>query len=100
METHMKLLKMGMTILVFLIVQNSYAIQLKKLKTYKGAGAPKAVEVSPNGKYALVMNLEGMDLWIIDTVTLKKKEIISFYPYRTAAKGHNYKTHKAIRSFA
>ncbi len=46
------------------------------------------------------MNLEGMNLWIIDAKTLEKKEIVSFAPFRTSAKGHNYKTHKTIKSFA
>lgn len=96
----MNLFRILLLLAIIFCIQNSHAIQLKKIKTYYGAGAPKSVEVSPNGNYAVIMNLEAMNLWIIDTNTLKKREIVSFYPFRTSAKGHNYKTKKAIASFA
>jgi len=92
-------------LLLFLIfsiifVSEVFSIHLKLLKTYYGTIAPKSVEVSPDGKYAVIMNLEGMDVWFINTRTLKKKYILTFRPYRTSATGHNYQTRKKVPSFA
>lgn len=78
----------------------SFPLTLKELVTIKGAGAPKAVEVSPNGEYVAVANLEGMSVWMVSTKTLEKIRSIDFAPYRTRATGHNYSTHKPITSWA
>ena len=83
--------KIILTVLLFIISFIS-PLSLVPLKTYKNAKAPKSVEASPCGTYIAVMNLEGMDFWLISTKTLKMKRIIKFFP--TPAKGWNYKRRK------
>jgi YVTN family beta-propeller protein len=75
-------------------------VTLKKIATFNGMGAPKAVEVSPDGTWVTVMNLEGMDVTIIDPKTLSIIKVVNFAPYKTSAQGHNYATHQPISSFA
>jgi len=75
-------------------------VTLKKIATFNGMGAPKAVEVSPDGTWVTVMNLEGMNVTIIDPKTLTIIKVVNFAPYKTSAPGHNYTTHEAISSFA
>jgi YVTN family beta-propeller protein len=85
-------------ILEVLLPLSAQGIELKHLKTFQGAGAPKAVEISPDGSYAAVMNLEGMDFWLISTATL---EIIKKAQFsKTPAEGFDYKTLQPIKSYA
>ncbi len=86
-------------ILFFLLIPiSAFSLQLKTIKTFRNAIAPKSVEVSPDGKWAAVMNLEGMDFWIINAKTLKKEKRIRFYKH--PAKGWDYSAKKAIDSYA
>lgn len=86
-------------VLAFAMSANmSYGIELTKLATFEGAGAPKSVEVSPDGRYAAVMNLEARNFWLIDTQTLKIA-IVGQFP-GTPAQGHDYNTHQPINSYA
>ena len=80
------------------IIKPVSALELKLLKTFDGAEAPKAVEVSPDGNYAAVINLEGYGFWIIDTKTLTQKQTVTFP--KTPAKGWNYTRKEPINSFA
>jgi YVTN family beta-propeller protein len=77
---------------------SAQGIELKHIKTFQGAGAPKAVEISPDGSYAAVMNLEGMDFWLISTATLEFIKKGQFA--RTPAEGWDYKAHQPIKSYA
>jgi YVTN family beta-propeller protein len=70
------------------------------VKTFPGAIAPKSVALSPDGKWAAVMNLEGMDVWLIDARTLELDRQIDFAPFKEAAEGWNYSAQKPIASFA
>jgi YVTN family beta-propeller protein len=85
-------------ILAVLLPLNAQGIELKHLKTFEGAGAPKSVEIAPDGKYAAIMNLEGMDFWLINTTTLQCSKKAQFY--KTPAQGWNYKTQQPIQSYA
>jgi YVTN family beta-propeller protein len=84
--------------LTVLLPLSAQGIELKHLKTFQGAGAPKAVEISPDGSYAAVMNLEGMDFWLISTASLEFIKKGQFA--RTPAEGWNYKTHQPFKSYA
>jgi len=75
-------------------------LELRLVKTFPGAVAPKSVALSPDGRWAAVMNLEGMDVWLIDTGTLEIVRRIDFAPYREAASGWDYARKKPIPSFA
>ena len=81
-----------------LIPLRAQGIELKHLKTFEGAGAPKSVEISPDGSYAAIMNLEGMDFWLINTASLQCFKKAQFY--KTPAQGWNYKTQQPIQSYA
>jgi YVTN family beta-propeller protein len=85
-------------ILALLLPLSAQGIELKHLKTFEGAGAPKSVEIAPDGKYAAIMNLEGMDFWLINTATLQCFKKAQFY--KTPAQGWNYKTQQPIQSYA
>jgi len=87
-------------IFVMMVLLPPYAqgVELKHLKTFEGAGAPKAVEISPDGKYAAIMNLEGMDFWLISTATLEIVKKAQFS--RTPAQGWDYKARQPINSYA
>ena len=85
-------------VLAVLLPLSAQGIELKHLKTFQGAGAPKAVEISPDGSYAAVMNLEGMDFWLISTATLEFMKKCQFD--RTPAEGWDYKAHQPIKSYA
>ncbi len=89
--------------IIFLVVllplsAQGQGIELKHLKTFEGAGAPKSVEISPDGSYAAIMNLEGMDFWLISTATLECIKKAHFF--KTPAQGWNYKTQQPIQSYA
>jgi YVTN family beta-propeller protein len=75
-------------------------LELRPLKTFPGAVAPKSVVLSPDGRWAAVMNLEGMDAWLIDVQTLEIARHIDFAPFREPAKGWDYAKKKPIPSFA
>jgi YVTN family beta-propeller protein len=85
-------------ILAVLLPISAQGIELKHLKTFQGAGAPKAVEISPDGSYAAVINLEGMDFWLISTATLEFIKKCQFD--RTPAEGFDYTTLQPIKSYA
>ncbi|MEA3506376.1 MAG: hypothetical protein U9R36_02630, partial [Elusimicrobiota bacterium] len=95
-NTGKKYIFIGIILLFSAGVGNS--LELKPVKKISGACAPKSVKVSPDGKYAAVMNLEGLSFWIIDAsdFTLDKK--IKFFP--EPAKGWNYQKRKPINSYA
>jgi len=84
--------------IVWGIGRTAPALEFKLLKQFPGAEAPKAVEVSPDGTYAAVMNLEGFGFWLIDTATLAIRQKVHFP--KTAAKGWNYTRKVTINSFA
>ncbi len=85
-------------ILMTLLTVSAHGFELKHLKAFQGAGAPKSVEISPDGSYAAVMNLEGMDFWLISTATLEFIKKVQFF--RTPATGWDYETRIPTRSFA
>ena len=85
-------------ILTLLFPLRVQCLELRHLKTFQGAGAPKAVEISPDGSYAAVMNLEGMNFWLISTATLEFIKKGQFA--RTPAEGWDYKAHQPIKSYA
>jgi YVTN family beta-propeller protein len=62
--------------------------ELKHLKTFEGAGAPKSA----------VMNLEGMDFWLINTTTLEIIKKAQFF--KTPAQGWDYKSRQPVSSYA
>jgi YVTN family beta-propeller protein len=84
--------------LTMLLPFSARGFELKHLKTFEGAGAPKAVEISPDGSYAAVMNLEGMDFWLISTATLEIIKKGQFF--KTPAQGWDYKAREPIQSYA
>ena len=92
------------TIMRFLLIVavflplRAQGFELRHLKTFEGAGAPKSVEISPDGSYAAIMNLEGMDFWLINTATLHIRIKAQFC--KTLAEGWNYKTQQPIQSYA
>jgi len=77
---------------------SAQGLELRHLKTFEGAGAPKSVEISPDGSYAAVMNLEGMDFWLISTATLEIIKKAQFF--KTPAQGWDYKNRQPINSYA
>ena len=90
--------KLMIIIILLFAVLKLNAIDLTVVKTFYGACAPKSVDVSPNGKYAAVMNLECLNFWIIDRDKLKIIKKIKFKA--TPAKGWDYKKKIAIDSYA
>jgi YVTN family beta-propeller protein len=85
-------------ILTLLLPLGAQGFELRHLKTFEGAGAPKSVEISPDGSYAAVMNLEGMDFWLISTTTLEIMKKAQFF--KTPAQGWDYKTRTPVPSYA
>jgi YVTN family beta-propeller protein len=85
-------------ILTVLLPLGAQSFELRHLKTFEGAGAPKSVEISPDGSYAAIMNLEGMDFWLISTATLEIIKKAQFF--KTPAQGWDYKTRLPIQSYA
>jgi YVTN family beta-propeller protein len=81
-----------------LLPLSAQGFELRHLKTFEGAGAPKSVEISPDGSYAAVMNLEGMNFWLISTATLEFIKKVQFF--RTPAQGWDYKARAPISSYA
>ncbi|MFW6134203.1 MAG: YncE family protein [Elusimicrobiota bacterium] len=75
-----------------------HCIELKSIKKFYGACAPKSVEISPDGKYAAVMNLEGMSFWIIDASSFTFVKKVKFFA--EPAKGWNYNEKEEIDSYA
>jgi YVTN family beta-propeller protein len=85
-------------ILTLLLPLGAQGFELKHLKTFEGAGAPKSVEISPDGSYAAVMNLEGMDFWLISTASLEIMKKAQFF--KTPAQGWDYKNREPVPSYA
>lgn len=77
---------------------SAQGFELRHLKTFEGAGAPKSVEISSDGTYAAIMNLEGMDFWLISTATLEIVKKAQFL--KTPAQGWDYKNRQPINSYA
>ena len=77
---------------------SAQGFELRHLKTFEGAGAPKSVEISPDGSYAAVMNLEGMDFWLINTASLEITKKAQFF--KSPAQGWDYKNREPIQSYA
>ena len=88
----------SLLILAVFLPLRAQGFELRHLKTFEGAGAPKAVEISPDGTYAAIMNLEGMDFWLISTATLEIVKKAQFS--RTPAQGWDYKAREPINSYA
>ena len=76
------------------------ALELRLVKTFPGAVAPKSVALSPDGRFAAVMNLEGMEAWLIDARSLEIVRHIDFAPFKEAATGFDYAKKKPIPSYA
>jgi len=76
------------------------ALELRLVKTFPGAVAPKSVVLSPDGRFAAVMNLEGMEAWLIDARSLEIVRRIDFAPFKEAATGFDYAKKKPIPSYA
>src|SRR3974390_1392244 len=85
-------------VLTMLLPIGAQGFELRHLKTFEGAGAPKSVEISPDGGCAAVMNLEGMDFWLISTATLEIMKKAQFF--KTPAQGWDYKNREPIQSYA
>jgi len=85
-------------ILALFLPLSAQGFELRHLKTFEGAGAPKSVEISPDGSYAAIMNLEGMDFWLISTATLEIVKKAQFF--KTPAQGWDYKARQPINSYA
>lgn len=85
-------------IMLFMVITMGFSFELELLETFYTYGAPKAVEVSDDGKYAAVMNLEGRNFWLINTETLEVSVKGQFT--KTAATGYNYTTHTTFTSYA
>ncbi len=76
------------------------SLELRLVKTFPGAVAPKAVALSPDGRWAAVMNLEGMEAWLVDARTLEIDRHIDLEPFKEPAEGYDYSRKKPIASFA
>lgn len=74
------------------------SLQLKKIKTLPTDYAPKSIVISPDGKIAYSMNLEGMSVYAFDTQTKELLWKLKFIP--TAATGWDYSSKKPISSYA
>lgn len=85
-------------ITILLTADILHSFDLIPLKKFHGANAPKSVEISPDGTCAAIMNLEGLDFWIIDTSSLTFIKKVKFFP--EPAKGWDYEEKKAINSYA
>jgi YVTN family beta-propeller protein len=77
-----------------------HTLELRLVKTFPGAISPKSVALSPDGRWAAVMNLEGMNVWLIDARTLTIERRIEFEPFKEAAQGWDYDKKKPIPSYA
>lgn len=75
-------------------------VELRPVKTFPGAVAPKSVVLSPDGRWAAVMNLEGMEAWLIDARSLEIVRHIDFAPFKEPAQGWDYSKKKPISSYA
>ena len=74
----------------------SIAIELIKIKDIPTDSAPKAVEISPDGKYACVVNLEGSSIWLVDTDTFQVFKKVEFF--KTSGIGWDYRKDRPIKS--
>ncbi|MCD6578575.1 YncE family protein [bacterium] len=92
------IIKLSIVSMLLLISLRLNAIDLSVVKTFSGACAPKSVDVSPDGKYVAVMNLECLNFWLIDRSNLKIIKKIKFKA--THAKGWNYQKNIATDSYA
>jgi YVTN family beta-propeller protein len=75
-------------------------LSLRLARILPGAVAPKSVALSPDGRWAAVMNLEGMEAWLVDATTLEIARHIDFAPYKESAAGWDYAKKKPIPSYA
>ncbi len=81
-----------------LIYINIFAIDLKLVKVLMTGNAPKSIQITPDGKYAYVNNLEDCSVWEYD---INKRKLIKKIVFnRTSATGYNYQTKDTISSFA
>jgi len=92
-------LKKNIYILLIIISTQLFSfLPILEITNIKNCIAPKAVEISPDGKTAVIVNLEGMDFWLANASNGQIIEKIKFFP--TPATGWNYTTKKPIKSFA
>jgi len=85
-------------IFIIAVVINLNAIEVTLIKKLATGHSPKSVEITPDGKYAYVNNLESCALWkysVSDKKVIKKIEF-----FKTPAKGYNYETKEEINSYA
>ena len=92
----MKLLVLILFYILFL-GNNAYPVNLEKIKCFEADGTPKSIAISPRGDIAVVSNLEGGSVWLIDTVTKKVLKKIKFK--KTPGTGFNYQKRIKIPSF-
>ncbi|MEH0156085.1 YncE family protein [Limibacter armeniacum] len=69
---------------------------IKSARIPVGRGV-KSVLISPNQKYVYTLNLEGMSVYEIDRVTLKKHRELRFIP--TEGEGYDYSKREWIKSY-
>ncbi len=72
-------------------------VHLKKMSTINAGGAPKSVVIAPDGKLAIINNLEGMSVWIVDAASKHIMRKIQFH--KTPGMGYDYERNKPIPSF-
>ena len=59
------MLKKNIYILLIIISTQLFSfLPILEITNIKNCIAPKAVEISPDGKTAVIVNLEGMDFWL------------------------------------
>jgi len=88
-------MSIGLAVLMWTTV---FALELQLVCRLSTGGAPKSVEITPDGRFAYVCNLEGGSVWRYDVENRKVVKKIVFH--RTPATGYDYKTKKPIPSFA
>lgn len=92
---------MKRSVLAFVLVLfsiNLFALNLKRVKVLPTGAAPKSIVISPDGKTAYSINLEGMSIFAFHTETKKLLWRVKFYA--TPAWGWSYSKHKKISSYA
>lgn len=90
--------KFTMILLLLSLASSLFSFRLKKIKTLATGRCPKSVVVSPDGKMAYSLNLEGMSVYAFHVESRKILWRLKFYP--THAKGWDYKNRRPISSYA
>ncbi len=87
-------------ILVFIMISTIciHSLEINRINILKTGNAPKSVNITPEGKYAYINNLEDCSFWIYDTDN--KSIVKKVFFNKTYAKGYNYQTKDTIHSSA